>query len=82
MRAHNPSPMAWTLLQGERFRVLRATPAEAAGLAPGQVRAGKREVLVGTGAGTLRLEQVQPAGKRPLAAADWARGLRGEAVFE
>ena len=82
VRAHTPSPMAWTLLQGERFRVLRATPAEAAGLAPGQVRAGKREVLVGTGAGTLRLEQVQPAGKRPLAAADWARGLRGEAVFE
>ena len=82
VRANNPSPVAWTELGGERFRVLLAIPAADAGLEPGEVRSGKREVLVGTGAGTLDLRLVQPAGKRALAAVDWGRGLRGPGRFE
>jgi methionyl-tRNA formyltransferase len=81
VRANNPSPMAWTELDGERFRVLHAVPAEGEDLAPAELRAGKRSVLVGTGSGTLELLQVQPAGKRPTAAADWGRGLRGDRRF-
>ena len=81
VRANNPSPMAWTELDGERFRVLHAVPAEGEGLAPAELRAGKRSVLVGTGSGPLELLQVQPAGKRPTAAADWGRGLRGDRRF-
>ena len=38
--------------------------------------AGKSAVVVGTGAGALRLGDVQAVGKRPMPAADWARGLR------
>ena len=34
------------------------------------------DVLVGTGNGAVRLGDVQPAGKRMLPAADWARGAR------
>ena len=46
-------------------------------LAPGQVSAGKRAVLVGTGDGqAVRLGEVRPAGRKPMAAADWARGVR------
>jgi methionyl-tRNA formyltransferase len=40
-------------------------------------------VVVGTGTGALQLGDVQAVGKRPMAAADWARGLRltgGEVV--
>jgi methionyl-tRNA formyltransferase len=81
VRANNPSPVAWTELDGERFRVLHAVPAEGDGLAPAELRAGKRSVLVGTGSGPLELLQVQPAGKRPTAAADWGRGLRGDRRF-
>ena len=83
VRANNPSPVAWTELDGERFRVLRALPAGGDGesLAPAELRAGKRSVLVGTGSGPLELVQVQPAGKRPTAAADWGRGLRGDRSF-
>jgi methionyl-tRNA formyltransferase len=81
VRANNPSPVAWTELDGERFRVLAAVPVADASLAPGELRPGKREVLVGTGSGSLELDLVQPAGKRPLAAADWGRGLRGERRF-
>jgi len=81
VRANNPSPVAWTELDGERFRVLHAVPAAGDDLAPAELRAGKRSVLVGTGSGPLELLQVQPAGKRPTAAADWGRGLRGDRRF-
>ncbi len=75
VRAANPDPGAWTLLAGERFKVLLAEPAES-DLEPGRLAPGKREVLVGTGAGSLRLLQVQPLGKRPMPGPDWARGAR------
>jgi len=81
VRANNPSPVAWTELDGERFRVLAAVPRADEGLAPGEVRAGRREVVVGTGDGSLELRQVQPAGRRALGGADWGRGLRGPGRF-
>jgi methionyl-tRNA formyltransferase len=40
------------------------------------LRADRDGVLVGTGAGAVRLGAVQPAGKKAMAAADWLRGLR------
>ena len=45
---------------------------------PGAVVATRREVQVGTASGPVRLGMVQPQGKRPMAAADWARGVRIE----
>lgn len=81
IRAFNPSPVAWTELDGERFRILLAQPAEGSGLRPGEVRVDKRSVAVGTGSGDLELLQVQPAGRRAIGGADWGRGLRGPAVF-
>ncbi len=47
-------------------------------LAPGEVAATKREVRVGTASGAVLLGAVQPQGKRPMGAADWARGVRLE----
>lgn len=80
VRACNPSPMAWAGHGGERFRVLRAEPAAEAvpGLAPGELAVGRREVLVGTGDGALRLLEVQPQGRRGMPATAWANGLRGD----
>lgn len=45
---------------------------------PGAIRATKREVQVDTASGSVQLGIVQPHGKRPMAAADWARGVRIE----
>ncbi|NBT32391.1 MAG: hypothetical protein EBT13_10975 [Rhodobacteraceae bacterium] len=33
-------------------------------------------VVVGAGAGAIRIVTVQPEGKRPMAARDWANGVR------
>lgn len=47
------------------------------GLQPGVLRLEGKRALVGCGDGqTLELLQVQPAGKRPMNAADYLRGLR------
>ena len=81
VRAHNPSPVAWTELEGERFRVLLAVPADGDPLPPGEVRSGRRTVLVGTGDGLLELLLVQPAGRTATVAADWGRGLRATGRF-
>lgn len=45
-------------------------------LKPGELQAGKRRVLAGTGTGPVELGEVRPVGRRPMPAADWARGVR------
>ncbi len=67
---------AWTTFRGQRLRVGRARVADEgpAGddLAPGVLDG----AAVGTGAGRLVLEEVQPEGKRPVSASDWRNGVR------
>ncbi|MCL1838060.1 MAG: methionyl-tRNA formyltransferase [Propionibacteriaceae bacterium] len=78
IRGCNPKPMAWTAVNGERFRILSAFPAcePVARTKPGEWIIGAREVKIATGNGDLVLDMVQPSGKRPMLATDWARGLR------
>jgi methionyl-tRNA formyltransferase len=45
---------------------------------PGRIEVVADGVVMGTGDGALRLDQVQPAGKRRLDAAAWMRGRRNE----
>lgn len=87
VRACTPAPGAWTTFRGERLKVGPVVPLghdtapQGDGsdpLARGELQVGRREVLVGTGTTPVRLEQVQPQGKRPMAASDWARGVRPE----
>jgi methionyl-tRNA formyltransferase len=88
IRACTPQPGAWTDLAGGRLKVWPlASPAAAdpgpgrepdlGVLDPGELRAGRSRVIVGTGSGPVELGDVQPHGKRRMRAADWARGLRG-----
>ena len=76
VRACNPAPGAWTMLDGQRIRIAVAEVVPTSGLRPGEVEVTKRDVFVGTGEGALALVSVQPPGRRPMAAADWGRGLR------
>jgi methionyl-tRNA formyltransferase len=79
IRACTPSPGAWTVLDGVRIKLwplagIGAAAADAPG--PGELRALRSCVLVGTGTQPVLLGDVQPDGKRRMPAADWARGLR------
>lgn len=81
VRGCTPAPGAWTMFRGQRLRLFPlltkngepTTTAER-----GQIFATKRTVEVTTGDGTVELSQVQPQGKKPMDAADWARGVRVE----
>ncbi len=82
IRACTPTPGAWTTYAGERLKLGPLRPADGQ-LPPGEIVAGKNAVVVGTGTAAVRLSEVQPVGKRPMPAADWARGVRltgGEAL--
>ncbi len=76
IRGVTPAPGAWTTWRDDRLRLGPVEPLVADGLAPGELRVAPDGVVVGTGRGAVRLGQVQPAGKRMLPAADWARGAR------
>jgi methionyl-tRNA formyltransferase len=75
VRGLNPAPGAWTELSG-RVKVWRTHLTESSpALGAGQISVGK-ELLVGTGRGTLVLDEVQAAGKKKLPGSEFARGLR------
>ena len=77
IRACTPVPGAWTTFRGDRLKLgpVRADP-QAADLGPGQLRADRGGVGVGTGTRAVLLGEVQPQGKRVMPADDWARGAR------
>jgi methionyl-tRNA formyltransferase len=77
IRAYDPWPGAWTLWRGRPFKLLSAgvDPADPA-LPPGRLDLRGDNVRAATGAGALLLYEVQPAGKRPLAARAWRNGIR------
>ena len=74
LRALRPSPGARTQLRGEAVKLWRASCEPARG-APGSVlAAGAAGVLVACGEGALRVTELQRAGGRRLAAAEFLRG--------
>lgn len=76
VRACTPAPGAWTTVRGERLKLGPVrVDADGAPLRPGQVEVGP-SVRVGTATAPVVLGQVQPAGKKRMAATDWARGAR------
>ncbi|MDT0309450.1 methionyl-tRNA formyltransferase [Streptomyces sp. DSM 44917] len=77
VRACTPAPGAWTVFRGERLKLRQVVPVPGReGLAPGELAAEKHTVHVGTGSHAVELAWVQPQGRKPMRAADWARGVR------
>ena len=69
-----PAPGAWTTFDGDRFKIDSARISDTV-LPPGALEITKHSVRVGTGTSALELGEVQAQGKKPMAAADWARGV-------
>ncbi|MBV2354515.1 methionyl-tRNA formyltransferase [Streptomyces sp. J2-1] len=77
VRGCTPAPGAWTTFRGERLKLIQvAQVPERTDLAPGHPSVGKNSVHVGTGSHAVELLWVQAQGKKPMRAADWARGTR------
>ncbi len=74
VRGCTPAPGAWTTFADQRLKVGPLRISEDRMLAPGHLAVGKREVRVGTTTTDVILGEVQPVGKKLMAAADWARG--------
>ncbi|MBB5152721.1 methionyl-tRNA formyltransferase [Saccharopolyspora phatthalungensis] len=77
IRSVTPDPGAWALLHDERFKLGPVSIVDEE-LPPGEIRVERRRVLVGTGTSAVALGAVQAAGKKRMAATDWARGTRIE----
>lgn len=82
IRAFNPWPVAQTTLSGAQLRVWNATlENEAAHAKPGTiVRTNERGICVATAAGSLVLTHVQSAGRKAVAALEFARGQRLDGI--
>ena len=86
VRGMSPWPGAFTTLREKTVKVHAAGVVEgaAAGAPPGKVLlADKTRVVVACGEGCVELGDVQPEGKRPMSAAQWAmgRGVSGGDVL-
>jgi len=76
IRGCTPKPGAWAVWHGSSLKLGPITMTDESALAAGEIAVSKREVRIGTGTTDVVLGTVQAHGKKPMAAADWARGLR------
>lgn len=77
IRAVTPAPGAWTMIGDLRVKLGPVTVEDSTDpLPPGVLSVERSAVRVGTGSQPVQLGQVQPPGKKPMAAADWIRGAR------
>lgn len=73
IRAFNPAPIAFTLINGEPFKIYRATVVDGKGK-PGEILESQNRLIVACGEGALALEVVQKAGGSSMPIKDFLRG--------
>ena len=74
VRAYNPAPGAWTMLDGATLKIWKAQVCAGLG-APGEVLCAEAEQLVvACGNGALALQEIQPAGSKRMTAAAFLAG--------
>jgi methionyl-tRNA formyltransferase len=78
VRAGNPRPGAWLLVNGRRLKVWRAhdDPDRLERVPAGEV---STNAVLGCASGGLVLDEVQPEGKRAMDGRSWRAGVRGDA---
>ena len=76
IRALDPEPGAWTLLQEAEVKLFGATPVTHGPGAPGEILVSDAHLIVATGSGAVDIEEVQQEGRRRMDAGDWTRGRK------
>ena len=75
IRGLDPWPGAYTSLNGELLKLTRTSPENTDGGKPGSIiSADNNGVSIACGTGTLLVKELQLAGRKRLAAADFLRG--------
>ena len=73
VRAYNPVPGAWTMLNGERLKCWRAQAMDGNGMVPGTIiRSSAEGIDVACSKGLLRMTALQRQGRRPVTAGEFA----------
>jgi len=73
LRAYDPWPGAWSDGSGGELKLFTPRIADGGGQ-PGEVLEAGPALVVACGEGAVQVAEVQPAGRRRLAAAEWLRG--------
>lgn len=82
VRAFNPKPGAWGVVDGRRLKVWRVGVVADVAPDPGDIVVRQGRPILGATDGGLELIEVQPAGKSPMAGDVWARGQRGHLTWQ
>jgi methionyl-tRNA formyltransferase len=73
VRAFDPTPGAWAMLDGAPVKLFGGMPAVGGG-EPGTVLAASDRLVIAGGTGAIAVSEVQPAGRNRLSVDDWVRG--------
>jgi methionyl-tRNA formyltransferase len=76
IRAVTPNPGAWTMIGDLRVKLGPVLLTGRESLQPGEIRVDREGVHVGTATQPVRLDRIQPPGRKSMEAAAWARGAR------
>jgi len=82
IRALSPKPGARTKFRGKELQIIKAKPCGKK-IEPGKINIDKRQVYIGTGNGSIMLEQVKPENRAPISGYDFINGFHvkeGEVV--
>lgn len=73
IRAFDPEPGAWCLLDGAEVKLFGARAANGSG-EPGTVIQSGATITVAAAVGAVEISEIQPAGKKRMSVGDWTRG--------
>jgi methionyl-tRNA formyltransferase len=73
VRAFDPEPGAWALLDGQEVKLFGARATNGSG-EPGTVLLAGTRLSIAALVGAVEVDEIQPAGKKRMPVADWLRG--------
>ncbi len=81
-RAFEAWPGIYTELDGKRVKLIEFEITDLHPLNPGQIKLEDDSILVGTGSNPIRVTKLQPAGKKPMTASEFANGHKNLVKFD
>lgn len=76
IRAFNPNPLAWTMLEGRRLTIVKAHVIGEKMGEPGEISNKDGSVVIGTSDNAILIDVLTPEGKRTMTGSEWVRGFR------